>query len=66
MGVSVLELGEAVGLAVAGASCKVQVHVNEAKKWGDGKDWDGVAGGYLGRGGQVLWGQGLESGGAGW
>ena len=23
---------------------------------GDGKDWDGVAGGYLGRGGQVSWG----------
>ena len=33
MGVSVLELGEAVGLAVAGASCTVQVHVNDAKKW---------------------------------
>jgi hypothetical protein len=33
---------------------------------GDGKDWDGVAGGYLGRGGQVLWSKGLESGGAGW
>ncbi len=33
MGVFVLELGEAVGLSVAGASCTVQVHVNEAKKW---------------------------------
>ncbi len=33
LGVSVLELGEAVGLAVAGASCTVQGHVNEAKKW---------------------------------
>ena len=33
MGVSVSELGEAVGLSVAGASCKVQGHVNEAKKW---------------------------------
>ncbi len=33
MGVSVLELGAAVGLTVAGASCTVQGHVNEAKKW---------------------------------
>ncbi len=33
LGVSVLELGEAEGQAVAGASCKVQGHVNEAKKW---------------------------------
>ncbi len=33
LGVSVLELGEAVGLAVAGVSCTFQCHVNEAKKW---------------------------------
>jgi hypothetical protein len=33
LGVSVLELGGAAGLAVAGASCTVQGHVNEAKKW---------------------------------
>ncbi len=33
LGVSVLELGAAVGLVVAGASCKVQGHVNEAKMW---------------------------------
>ncbi len=33
LGVSVLELGEAVGLVVAGASCAVQGHVNEAKEW---------------------------------
>ncbi len=33
LGVSVLELGEAVGLAVAGASFKIQGHENAAKKW---------------------------------
>ncbi len=70
MGVSVLKLGEAVGLSVAGASCTVHVHVKEGKKWwGKGvmvRAGTGWPGGYLGRGGQVLWGQGLESGGAGW
>ena len=38
----------------------------EVVEGGDGKVWDGVAGGYLGRGGQVLWGKVLEFGGAGW
>ena len=69
MGVSVLELGEAVGLSVAGASCTVQVHVNEAKKWWDkgvmvrtGTGWPGGTLAEVAR----FCGAVLESGGAGW
>jgi hypothetical protein len=33
-GVAVLELGAAVGLAIAGAYWVIEVHVKKAKKWG--------------------------------
>ncbi len=43
-GVAVLELGAAVGLALAGAYWVIEVHISEAKKWGREPAWSRMGG----------------------